>query len=291
MVILIFLVIFIFIITLAYLYTESPRHKLAIVSLIKEPNGFATWINYHKKTMGVNKFYVFLDNSSEDLKFEDPDLVIVRDWKERLGYLDDPNIDEPANRNRKQDMAVSEGMKMAENDDIRYIVHIDSDELLYGPETASEVFSRYKADVFHMKNAEMAPDRKDYKNCFMEGTWFHGDPIKFIAYGNGKSGGVVGKTSPYGPHYFAGDVLVDIPEHELKVLHYPSCNIEETIKRAKNYGNFSNVSAGWSEHHKETRDVLANCDSDCKEKAEQQFEKRMAGPDAYQIDVKFPDNY
>lgn len=264
---------------------RQPRHKTAIVSLVKDPHAFETWVTYHKEKMKIDKFYVFLDDEKEVLNFDDPALEVHRDWKGRLGFEFNDKIDEPANVRVKQQLVTEEGSRLAEKDGIKYLVHIDSDELLYGPRPAADVFSSYPADAFHMKNSELAPDRKDYKNCFMEGTWFHGDPRKFIAYGNGKGAGVVGQSLPHGPHNFKGGRVVDVPEDELKVLHYPSCNIDETLKRAKNYGKFQDDSAGWSDHHKETRDVLTACGADCKEKAEAQFEKRMAGPDAYQVDL------
>lgn len=270
-------------IILAILVFTQPTAKTAIVSLVKDPHAFETWIRYHKDKMGIDKFYIFLDDDSELTDFKDPSVEFHRNWKDRLGFKFNSQIDEPANVRVKQDIIVTEGNRLAQKDGITYLVHIDSDELLYGPNPPGKVFSEYPADAFHMKNSEMAPDRKDYKNCFLEGTWFHGDPSKFIAYGNGKGAGVVGQSEPHGPHNFKGNRVVEIPEDQLKVLHYPSCNIEETLKRAKNYGKFQDNSAGWSTHHKETRDALTTCGTDCKERAEAQFEKRMAGPDAYQI--------
>lgn len=269
-----------------FIWTQ-PRHKTAVISLVKNPHAFETWIMYHLEKMGVSKFYIFLDDDDENIDFQHPSINFQKNWKERLGFNFDPKLDEPANVRVKQHLIVNEGLRMAQEDGIDYVVHIDSDELLYGPKPVSDVLKSYPADAFHMKNTEMAPDRKDYKNCFLEGTWFHGDPGNFIAYGNGKGAGAVGRSEPYGPHYFKGERTVEIPETELKVLHYPSCNIEETLKRAKNYGDFKDDSAGWSDHHKETRDALKSCGSECREKAEAQFEKRMAGPDSYQIDIGY----
>jgi len=66
------------------------------------------------------------------------------------------------------------------------------------------------------------------------------------------------------------------------VLHYPSCNIEETLKRARQYGNFKDDSAGWSIHHRETRDALVDCSGeDCEARAREVFTKRMAKASQY----------
>ena len=152
--------------------SQTNVHKLAIVSLVKSPHAFETWFKYHKEIMGVNKFYIFMDDENEKLEVNDPSLIVDQNWKDRLGYQFDSKIDEPANVRVKQDLIVREGMRMAEADNMKYIVHIDSDELLYGPRPASQTFSRYSESSFHMKNIEMAPDRKDYKN-WLNGGLLH----------------------------------------------------------------------------------------------------------------------
>jgi len=259
------------------LFLNWTRPKVCIVSLVKDPHQFQTWIDHHNT---IDKFYIFLDDDSEELDAWDPRLILVRNWKDRLGFKLDPGKDDPANVREKQRLAFEEGQRMAEADGIKYIIHIDSDELLSGGPPA-EVFSMYPdAHVFHMQNEELAPDRMDYHNCFKEGRKFHENPERFTAYGNGKGAGVVGLSAWHGPHFLKGSISQDIQPEELRVLHYPSCNIQETIKRAKQYGNFKDNSAGWSAHHKETRDVLLNCDQNCEDLAHEQFKKRMAGPNA-----------
>lgn len=264
------------VILVALWYTSWP--KVCIVSLVKDPHHFQTWIDHHKT---IAKFYIFMDDDNEEFGVTDHRLILIRNWKDRLGFKWNNEKDEPANRNEKQRLAFEEGSRMAQQDGIRYIVHIDSDELLYGPTSPAEVFSRYpNSHAFHFKNEELAPDREDYQNCFKEGTKFHSDPTRFTAYGNGKSAGVAGMCTWFGPHFVKGQNAKEIPPEELRVLHYPSCNLQETIKRAKQYGKFQDNSAGWSEHHKETRDALVDCEDTCELKARDQFKKRMAGPDA-----------
>lgn len=274
-----------FLLVIGFLVLTQAGPQTAIVSLVKDPHAFETWVRYHQDKMNIARFYIFLDEDSEDLGQFDSSVEFHRNWKDRLGFTHDSSIDEPANVRVKQDLIVREGLKLAERDGMKYLVHIDSDELLYGPRPASDVFAQYSADAFHMQNTELAPDRMDYQNCFVEGRFFHKNPDRFIAYGNGKAAGVVGQSVPYGPHNFKGNRVKEIPSDELMVLHYPSCNIEETMKRAQNYGQFKDDSAGWSDHHKETRDALAACSRNCRERAEIQFKKRMAGVDSYEIDI------
>lgn len=271
---------------LLYLWhLNESRDRVAIVSLVKEPHNMRTWVDHHKNRMNIDQFYIFADDDSEDLGISDPKVQVVKNWKGRLGYQWDANIDEPANVRVRQQLAFNEAQRMAQQDGIKYLVHIDSDELLWGQDPAI-VFSKYPGTTsFHMKNEELAPDRMDYTNCFLEGTKFHSDPARFTAYGNGKAAGVVGQCQWYGPHYIKGQNTKELSEGELRVLHYPSCNITETLKRARQYGNFKDDSAGWSDHHKETRDALMTCDADCEARAREVFKKRMANSSCKTIDI------
>jgi len=253
-------------------YMNEKRDRVAIVSLVKEPHNMDTWISHHRDRMNIDRFYLFADDDAEDFG----NVQVVKNWKGRLGYSWDANLDEPANVRLRQELVFNEGQRMAQQDGIKYLVHIDSDELLWGRDPAT-IFSKYPDSTsFHMKNEELAPDRMDYKNCFLEGTKFHSDPSRFTAYGNGKAAGVVGRCSWFGPHYLKGQNTKELSDDELRVLHYPSCNIKETLKRARQYGNFQDDSAGWSTHHKETRDALANCGEECEARAREVFAKRMA---------------
>lgn len=264
----------------------KPSDSTAIVSLVKEPHQFETWFRYHKDQMGIKKFYIFLDDENETIGVSDPSLILIQNWKDRLGFKWNDSTDEPTNRNEKQRLAFEEAQRMAAKDDIQWLVHIDSDELLYG-DPPSRVFENSRADSFKIKNWEMAPDDFNYKNCFKEGKKFHTEHGKYIAYINGKSACRVGKGAWGGPHDLFSEFEYEIPEEDLKVLHYPSCNLSETMKRAKQYGNFENTEGRWSEHHKATRDVLASCSENCDQKALEQFKKRMADDASATLDVKF----
>jgi len=265
----------------------KPDNSVAIVSLIKDPHQFETWFNYHKFQMKIDKFYIFTDEPDEKLGVTDPSLILIQNWKDRLGFKWDDTKDEPANRNEKQRLAFEEAQRMAEADGVEWLIHIDSDELLHGTPPA-DVFSKIKSNSFKIKNWEMAPDSADYKNCFIEGSKFHTNVNKYIAYINGKSACRVGEGTWGGPHdIHSSGSTHEIYEDDLKVLHYPSCNISETMKRANQYGKFKDDSAGWSQHHKETRDVLTTCEENCPIKAREQFQKRMADGESTELTLKF----
>ena len=249
------------------------RKKVCIVSLVKEPHQFQTWVDYHSKF--IDRMYIFQDDDSEDLGVESEKVVLVKNWKDRLGYRKNPRLDEPSNWNRRQRLAFEEGQRMAEQDGMTWIVHIDSDELLYGKDPA-EVFGRHPwSNAFHFWNEEVAPEKFNHQNCFKECTKFHEDPANFMAYGNGKSAGRVGKCTWNGPHYFK-EKSVEVPPEDLRVLHYPACNLEEFAKRKQRYGNFTDASGTWADKHVAMRET---------DDLESLFARRFPGPDAKEIRV------
>ncbi len=280
------LIILLAIVLIGLWYLNESRPKVAIVSLVKEPHAIQTWVDHHKNKMKIDKFYIFADDDQEDLGLVDSQVQIFKNWKDHLGYVRDSNIDEPANVRVRQELIFNEALRRAELDGVKYLIHIDADELLWGRPPA-DVFERYPdSAAFHMKNEELAPERMDYTNCFLEGHKFHSDPRRFTAYGNGKAAGRVGECTWHGPHYILGQNMKELPEDELKVLHYPSCNIQETIKRARQYGDFKDDSAGWSDHHKQTRDALKGCSGiECEIQAREIFSKRMADSSCKVINV------
>jgi len=241
--------------------------------------------------MGIDKFYVFLDDDDEKFNYSHPDLILIQNWKDRVGFKWDDSKDEPLNRNEKQRLAFEEGSRMAQIDGIDYIIHIDSDELLYGNYPSQVFQSRPDAGAFHFQNEELAPDRTDYKNCFLEGVRFHSDKSRFTAYGNGKAAGVVGEAEWNGPHYLNANKTAEIPSEELKVLHYPSCNLDETQKRAKQYGSFTEKSGKWSENHKKNRELNGCIGFECQQKAEEIFSERMADENSKRINPFSQENW
>lgn len=267
---------------------------IGIVSLIKDPHQIQTWIDYHI-SIGVSRFYLFLDDPNDinlisylKTKPQVTTVLITDDWKQKNGYIDKPEKDNPLNWNVRQDLAVKNGLELAEKDQVDILVHIDCDELIYIENSSHKllppIFAKYNNyTIFRFKNIEIAPDRNNYKNCFKEAHYFRTNGKNFIAYGNGKSGGKVGEVEPFGPHFMRAKnketaKQVEIPE--LVILHYVSCNIEETLKKYKMYGNFKTDQWEWAKYHLSARDTLHSCKSieSCTKEAEKLFTQRMKDP-------------
>lgn len=282
--------------------TNKNFQKIGIVSMMKDPHHIETWIKHHIN-MGINKLYLFIDDPNDKcintinnlLQLSDYRnkirMIIIDDaWKKKNNYKKDPKKDEPLNWNVKQDMCVNNALSIAKLDDIEVLIHIDADELLYSQNNKkiNEIFSM-DYNTFKLKNYEMAPERDNYKNCFLENHYFRKHGINYIAYGNGKGAGVVGKVRSNGPHEMISTIRFRlfksihqkyIHENDLVVLHFVSCNVEEMLKKYKFYSNFSTNGWEWAKIHLESRDKLKNCynSKECEKIAKDLFKKRILSP-------------
>lgn len=301
--ILILLGIIVFIIIIITIHNQK-NDRIGIVSMMKQPHQVLTWINYHLK-IGADKLYIFIDDPNDpainiindhinknDYNDKIMITIITEQWKKDNSCEDDNDKDKPQNWNVRQDRCVDNALKYAQNDKIDIIIHIDSDELLYSQnkKKLNEIFNQYKNyNTFGIINYEMVPDKDDYINCFLENKQFRTGGKNYIAYGNGKSAGRVGFTRSNGPHEI---ILMSgynnkkiITENDLVVLHYVSCNLDETIKKYKTYGDFKDDRWEWATLHLEARDTMKLCDSDCSDRAKDIFKKRMKKDDDKIINI------
>ena len=301
-----YLIIFILVLIIVYVFQTLP--KVGIISMMKYPHQITTWLKYHL-SLGIDKIYLFMDDPKDEniqiihdyvntnnLNNKITVTVIDDVWKKENNYQDDPEKDAPLNWNVRQDMSVNHALRIGKEDNVDILIHIDSDELLYMEKNNDirSVFKKYaKNNTFKFDNVEIAPDREDYKNCFTEAKYFRKNGDGFIAYGNGKSAGRVGKVRSHGPHYMleldGKDTTKWLTKDELIVLHYVSCNLEELTKKYKLYSNFKNNNWEWATFHLSARDQLKSCEEKktCEENAKILFNKRMKNEkdDIYQVDI------
>lgn len=267
---------------------DNLNNKVGIVSMIKSPHHISTWINHHIR-LGIDKMYLFIDDPNDSsinvirsLMNNKVRMIIIDDkWKRDNNYKKDDTKDEPLNWNVRQDICVNNALNYAKEDNINILIHIDSDELLYSQNNKkiNELFDITKSNTFKIMNFEMAPDRDNYNNCFIENKYFRKNGDRYIAYGNGKGAGLVGKVKSNGPHEMIninGETKhITLDTQDLVVLHYVSCNLDEMIKKYKMYSNFKTDKWEWAKLHLESRDKLVDCQDDCIIKAKELFKKRM----------------
>ncbi|EFN51864.1 hypothetical protein CHLNCDRAFT_7951, partial [Chlorella variabilis] len=187
------------------------------------------WISYHK-ALGVTTFYIFADGQAARadnvaaLRALPGVTVVLRDaelrrrhensriWKE--SWLS-AFFHKPCNHELfvLQSLNMEVGIEMALKDGIDWLLHVDTDELIYPSGSPAyslqEVLGQVPADVDTLvfPNYESLPERDDVVDPFLEVTMFkknyahvvsdlyfksygvvaRGNPNYFITYGNGKS--------------------------------------------------------------------------------------------------------
>jgi hypothetical protein len=263
-----------------------------VVSTIKDPHQFNTWIDFHLKS-GVSKIYVYWDGENPpsvsdkrvSIQVMNDEFLKSKDWKEN------PDWDNPSRINAKQDLAVNDALSKNEVD---YMFHFDADELLYTPDhNIPGVITDYASedcDTWSIENIELAPETGNYENCFTEGIKFRRNGTNFVAYGNGKGCGRVGHSVSFGPHRLRSTrdkPEGSLPFERIRILHFVSCNIKEYIKKYQQYGDFKNDNWEWAKFHIKSRDNMKECKGEpesCMEKARELFQNRLVKPDEQVIE-------
>lgn len=213
--------------------------KVAVACLMRKPIDLPLWLTHHRK-LGINKFYIRLEDSPGWIEYldtqSDIDYVISESDKSGNNY---------ETLQTRQKEYVSECMSKAQKENIDWVFHIDSDELLDGNlEFLQKLDKKYKCLKLENVEAVFEEDKQD--TCF-DATKFlrcsDGAPCK--SYGNGKAAGrVEDGVNIAGPHDFMykgkmdGDHLYKVPFDTLHVLHYDSCSFgswgEKFLNLSKN---------------------------------------------------------
>ena len=201
---------------------------IAIVSMMKRPKNMETWLAHHR-TMGIARFYIRLEDtpSLEEYLAEQPDVVV---W---TGQSTGKN--EYTDKQRRQDDLVNKALQQAAQDGMSWIIHIDSDELLAGPDGVLDEVRALPDNVrvFWMQNeeAKFAAIPRSTDQCFAAATFVNcsKNPDQCASYGNGKGGGrVAPDVSSHGPHRFKSNRpgSKEPKLSKLIVQHYESCDFD-----------------------------------------------------------------
>jgi len=258
-------------------YESKPLKKfikVGIATTLKDPHKLNDWIKYHL-SIGFSKLYIVFDDENEKFELNNSlyknNVMIIKsdaNWRKELEQL--PNMNQFINDKKevmsRQILNFTNCRNYAYKDNIDWLLHIDADELFY-PEksTVKEIFNEEVTDSFDVitfKNYEMVPKKDNYDNCFINGIDFKTNPGSFNAYSNGKSAVKVRSPAAIaGVHDFLGNMKL-VPPYG-KILHYPSCNFDEYIKKYKILGKFSdkwwdNVQIPFK-FHTESRDLVTSC--------------------------------
>jgi len=287
-VLIVLIIILLVLIYYSYIEKYQENGQVAIVTTVKKPHQFNDWIKYHLN-IGFAKLFVILDDENEDIIYPDNRVVFIKnnkDWKNKLSKLNmqmflDQYDKEVMSRQILNVAFIVDTLKRTSNNNIKWLLHIDADELFYPGTSDLDTIFNNDYDSIRFENLEMMPMKDNYTNCFREGTYFKMNKMLYVAYTNGKSALNVNSNAIIsGVHGFAGGSTYDSPIG--KVLHYPSCNFSEYVNKYKILGKFSDK--WWDQidipivFHTESRDIVGSCtdqnESECMEKVRKFYNKK-----------------
>ena len=228
---------YVIIVVLLFLITTlsvKKRQYAIIVSLVRNPIDFNTWLNHHFK-IGIDKFYIRIEETPELRK------VIEKHPRKNdihAEYVD--NVDKTNNwhnlQTRQKDFC-EKTIKNLQNVNGWIFQNIDDDELLYTPKgnihKCLKYTSFYKQSIFIPTIEAVYPKVSD--KCFSTKKFVKCDSRSLCtSYYGGKSCGRISNTlKPYGPHYFQGllwkgnkSIFCDNTT-DMYILHHESCNFQK----------------------------------------------------------------
>ena len=269
---------------------DTTNSHVAIVTTVKKPHQFHDWIKYHLN-IGFAKLFIILDDENEDIEYPDNRVVFIKNdnnWRNKLSKLNmkmffDQYDKEVMSRQILNVAYITNLLKNNPNNNIKWLLHIDADELFYPDMNDLDSIFDNDYDSIHFENLEMMPMKDNYENCFREGTHFKMNKMLYVAYTNGKSALNINSNAIIsGVHGFVGGSTYN--SQIGKILHYPSCNFEEYVNKYKILGKFSDK--WWDQidipivFHTESRDIIGSCTDDdnqnnaCMKKVQKYYNKK-----------------
>jgi hypothetical protein len=191
---------------------------VAISSMIRKPLAFKTWLDYHI-SLGIKHFFLRIEDTPELSELLNQYSGIVT-----CEYDNQVNkIDNYWTQMDRQKMFVDKSIISCNKLGIKWLAHIDSDELICSNNLnfLDHISDDYQCVV--ISNYEAV-----YPNDSIQDPFLGTDKFLYenrLAYCNGKSIGRVSKDLVLvGPHRFNGK---EIEINEALILHYESPNFEK----------------------------------------------------------------
>ena len=217
----------------------ADRMKVAIAIMTMKPANFEVWLKYHIKYLKFDHIYIRVEDTPELKTIIDkyPDKITAK------FYSKQDNKNSYFNQMSRQDMLINDSIEDCKKRNIKYLLHIDDDELFFINKKfkrASDFFESLDGtyDQAHFTNFEAVfPNEKNtcfstnkFKNCKTDGC---------LSYANGKSAGKISDNlKAKGPHYFHGTVK-NIPTDDAIVLHFDSCTYSKWYHKFNNLKNIT----------------------------------------------------
>jgi len=204
---------------------ENPKAKgIGVISMIKDPKNIKTWLKHHRD-LGIRRFYIRLEDT--------PDLESYLNSQSdvHLKVGKSTGVNEYDEKQVRQHAWVNDALKIARNDGIKWLVHIDADELLSGQ--MNEILTLPQSvRTFWMQNKEAkfpkVPEKSD--DCFSASKVVDcgKNNNSCVAYQNGKGGGrTTSDVEANGCHRLKSNREErSIKLERVFVLHYESCDFD-----------------------------------------------------------------
>jgi hypothetical protein len=199
---------------------------ISIASLIKNPNNFEFWLQYHI-SIGIEFFFLKIEETPE-LK------SIIDKYSDRI-YAEFHNeiFDKTNNAFTMADRQlefVNKIIRLCENKNVRWLFHIDCDELIWVKGDSLKIFldnidSKY--ENVSICNFEAVFPSDDLLNPFVQTNKFiRCKNGRCLSYTNGKSATRITKTTQLtGPHHFNGNTFFASTNQSI-ILHFDSATYE-----------------------------------------------------------------
>ncbi len=237
--------------------------RVCIVATVREPVAIIeSFIRYHL-AIGVEHIFLFFDDPLDEAievarQFEQVTAIPSDDaLRERQrGLRSYPGVAKFAHEvMARQILNVETAIELAWKMRLDWIIHIDGDELFYGPMPVSQFFDcvPHAIGQISFRNFEGVPETWNVANYFREVTlfkrhdhllppsWpheyrlFHSRENYLLGYGNGKSAArVTADLQPSGVHCFSTTIAhpqrIDCPGSPV-ILHYINCGFEAYLRK------------------------------------------------------------
>lgn len=249
--------------------------RIAIVSTLARAQPiFRTWVEQHR-LLGVERFYVFVDRAPEWDDYAQMEMagvrLIIRDARLEHEWRQLPSwsLHQPYCQRQvyaRQCLNTDYAVKLARDDGMDWLVHIDSDERLWSEQENFDLcgfFERHQQeDVINFRNHEAIPETWWVENYLTDITLFKRNwnflsdaqrmqaiglfgPHYFLAYSGTKAAiNLHGRaTESNGVHEFK-PCERPLEQVEVSVLHYTYCGFNWYLDKFKTLGWFDDLWVG-----------------------------------------------
>ncbi|KAI6089596.1 hypothetical protein F4821DRAFT_58302 [Hypoxylon rubiginosum] len=223
-------------------YTQA-NISIAIATTILHPSPtFLAWLDYHLRW--VQHVVIYMDDANERSEF----VRLCGDRPITLfeGSQVAPEMTPESRLIRRQMENMKHAIAYLTEGGYTWLIHIDPDELLYGPLIESRAWAQDpEVGLVTFPNHEALPVSFETSDPFRDNTYFWVSGMdgnaNFLAYGNGKSAVRLGRgVKPRGAHWFDGYVgrASTTSPGEAVLLHYPYPSYGSWLRKFNHYGAF-----------------------------------------------------